>query len=415
MFSLTDVCNWTGGKLIDEKGTIEIEPVFTSVSTDTRTLLPGALFVAIKGENFDGHKFLKDAENAGALTCIVEEHHHNVIVPQVVVKDSVRALQDIAKGYREKLNIPVIAITGSNGKTTTKNYIASILMKKYRVAYTRGSLNNHIGLPLSVLSIKRDDEIAVFEIGTNHKGEIKTLVDICKPTIGVVTNIGVAHIENFGSKEEIAKEKAVLVSSLPEDSFVVIPKSEEYINIFKENTKARIVEVSEERVALKAGIRAVHLVADATLAAAVGKELGVKEDEIIDALSNTKGEDGRFTIKQWGQFEVIDDTYNGNPDSVCAAIEGMIKIYPDRRKIIALGKLMEQGDFLNEGYERIIEKAKDMTIIFVDIAYDSSSVMHVKNQKECAEAIKNMYKLGDVVLLKGSKSAEMKKVLDFLK
>lgn len=435
MISINDICAWTGGKAEGLSGGADI--TISSFSTDTRTILSGALFVALKGENSDGQAFVKDAESKGAVACLVQEVVAGITISQIVVPDTLKALQEIAAAYRQKLNIPIIAITGSNGKTTTKNYIAAILGKKYKVAYTKASFNNHIGLPLSILSVKPDDEIAVMEIGTNHPGEIKGLCDICKPTAGVITNIGVAHIENFVSKAAIAQEKSQLAKCLPDAAgggFMVIPAEYEFADTFRGVTKAKIIEMSrsaEPYTSLaveirKVGIQAEHLLTDALLAAAIGKKLGISDAEIIDALANAKGEDGRFTLKQVEtknvagqieQLEIIDDTYNANPDSVCAAIEAMAKLYPERRKIIALGKLMEQGDFLNEGYARIIKDAKATRfeiVIFVDIPYESAEILHVKNQKECAEIIKNTHKIGDIVLLKGSKSAEMKKVIGFL-
>lgn len=443
MISLTDICTWTGGEVKDANKDADLgfgDILFTSFSTDTRTLFSGALFIALKGDNSDGHQFLKEAESKGALAVLVQKPEAGVSIPQIVVADTLKAMQDAAKAYRQKLGagFPVVAVTGSNGKTTTKNFIAAVLLKKYNVAYTKASFNNHIGLPLSILSIKPDDEMAVFEIGTNHAGEIKMLADICRPTAGVITNIGVAHIENFGSKEAIVKEKGEVGAALPEASaggFLVIPAEDEFAGALAEMTKAKVIRMSqttEPYVSLAAEIRkadtqtgnlmAEHIVTDALLAAAVGKEFGVSDNDIVDALINTKGEDGRFTFKQLGHFDIIDDTYNANPDSVCAAIAAMAEIYPERRKIIVLGKLMEQGDFLEEGYKRIVENAGRSgaaAIIFVDINYeaaqtDSLQILHVKNQQECADIIKNMHKTGDIVLLKGSKSAEMKKVLDFL-
>ncbi len=448
MISLSDICIWTGGKL-DEAGKstsvadaeiVDAEILFTSFSFDTRTIMPGALFIALKGDTSDGHQFLKEAEKKGALAALVQKPEVGISIPQIFVPDTLKAMQDAAKAYRQKLgaSFPIVAVTGSNGKTTTKNFIATVLLKKYKVAYTKASFNNHIGLPLSILSIKSDDEMAVLEIGTNNSGEIKMLADICGPTCGVITNIGVAHIENFGSKEAIAKEKGELGKALPEAAaggFLVLPAEDEFAGTLAEMTKARVIRMSRtaepyaalankiKKAGMQAGnLMAEHLITDALLAAAVGYEFGISDDEIVDALANAKGEDGRFTFKKIGNFNIIDDTYNANPDSVCAAIDAMAEIYPERRKIIALGKLMEQGDFLKEGYGRIVKNAERTgaeAIIFVDINFDADTtaslkIFHVKNQQECADMIKNMYKTGDIVLLKGSKSSEMKKVLDFL-
>ncbi len=434
MFSLGEATIWTKGRF-DKKagaeGSTENNLVLSSVSIDTRTIQPGSLYVALKGERFDGHTFLKDAERAGAAACLVEKPCSDIFIPQIVVPDTLKGLQEIAKNYRKKTGIPVIGVTGSNGKTITKNFIASILQKKFSVASTKGNLNNHIGLPLSILSIKPSDEIAVFEFGMNHPGEIKALVEICQPTAAVITNIGVAHIENFHSKEAIAKEKASIAAELIDapGSFLVIPAHDEYAETLRAATKAKVIEVSANateyqklaeslRYAKDSGIMAEHFVMDALLAVAVAREYGIADQDIVDAVSETKIEDGRFALKNVGGVDVIDDTYNANPDSVCAALDAFAKLYPERRKIFALGKLMEQGEFLNDGYERIIDKAMSCGIsgiIFVDVAYENVAVTHVKSHKECAEAIKKLCNNKSIVLLKGSRFAEMEKVFEYLK
>jgi UDP-N-acetylmuramoyl-tripeptide--D-alanyl-D-alanine ligase len=421
-FSLEEICEWTGGGI---QGNIGTDIQIASVSSDTRTLEPGALYVAIKGEVFDGHQFVPQAVSAGAVACVVEKIQPEISVPQILVPDTLQALRDMAIAYRDKMEIPVVAITGSNGKTTTKNFTVSVLQKKFKVAFTKGNFNNHIGLPLSILSIKPDDEIAVFEVGTNHPGEIASLAAMCKPSGAVITNIGIAHIEFFGSKEAIAKEKGALPASLPETGFFVVPAHDEFVDLLSSMTKAKVIRVessdpvnvhiAEEMSKLRA--MPSHIITDATLAATVGRQYEISEADILDALLHTKNEDGRFALKQIGDFGVIDDSYNANPDSVCAAIEAMGKLYPDRRKILALGKLMEQGAFLEEGYNRIIaasKKANFEKVIFVDIDFGGAEVAHAKNQKECAEIIKNMHQMSDIVLVKGSKSAEMWRLFDFL-
>lgn len=468
MFSLTDICKWTNGKLHTSDSVHNSDSRVSSVSTDTRTIEGGALFVAIVGEYIDGHMFLQQAEEKGATACLVQKINPELKIPQIVVIDTGKALLDMAAGYRKTLSIPVIAITGSNGKTTTKNFIAAVLSKKYKVAYTKASFNNHIGLPLSILSIKNGkqksqsneqgqneeigdddksaDEVVVLEIGTNHPGEIKMLCDICQPTAGVITNIGVAHIENFGSKEAIAKEKGYLGVAVDDVSynlytvncehFLILNEQDEFTEIISSmvnQAKTEIIKVSINKEPylhiknklLESGIQADHLLIDALLAAAVGAKCKISDEEIIDALVHAENDDGRFTIKQIAGYTIIDDTYNGNPDSVCAGIDAMAKLYKDNRKFLALGKLMEQGSFVNEGYARIIERAQSVgleKIIFVDISYsgpNANLVTHVANQQECAEFIKQNCQKNiipnDVVLLKGSKSAEMKKVIGFLR
>jgi UDP-N-acetylmuramoyl-tripeptide--D-alanyl-D-alanine ligase len=218
--ALATITGWTGGRLTSGNPGATI----TRVNTDTRALQAGDLFVAIAGENFDGHDFVATAANMGAAAAIV--HRRPVGLPAhfgiIEVQDTVKALQQLSSGYRDTLNLRVIAITGSNGKTSTKDLTAAVLGQKFRVQKTAGNLNNHLGVPLTLLSMSPQDEVAVVEIGMNHRGEIAPLAALARPDAAIITNIGVAHIEYMGSREAIAEEKGVLAEAVPVHGTVIL-------------------------------------------------------------------------------------------------------------------------------------------------------------------------------------------------
>ncbi|MCF7865241.1 MAG: UDP-N-acetylmuramoyl-tripeptide--D-alanyl-D-alanine ligase [Candidatus Pacebacteria bacterium] len=443
-----------------------------SVSTDTRTIKSGDIFFAIKGDQFDGHNFVAQALEKGAAICVVN-NDFKLFQPfepselselngeqLLKVEDTIKALQQLATEYRDTLKIPIIAITGCNGKTTTKNFLASVLMQKYgtneygieKVAYTKGNLNNFIGLPLAVLAIKPTHEIAVLELGSNHPGEIELLCDISKPSFGITTSIGAAHIEFFGTLEAIADEEGSVALALPKDGLYVVPKADQYAEYLLERTKARKAAVDINHIEClgaeflnfqsklnQIGIQAPHIIADALLVATIAHEFGVTAEQIVKGLAETKNDKGRFSISRveivHGATDtktsatIIDDTYNGNPDSVIAAIKAMKELFPNERKIMVLGCLKELGDYLHTGYERIVNTSNEYGVselILINIA-DSfengsepaednaqTSLIYVKDNAECIEYLKNNANNNDVILCKGSHGAKTWEVIEGL-
>ena len=439
MFYSKDILAWSGGEVVGNNNLI-----FSSVSTDTRTLVKDSIFVALKGDSFDGQKFIEKAFDLGAAGCIVtkefiESDEGKKIVEQInlqekclfVVEDTLKALQDIAAGYRSTLSIPIIGITGSNGKTSTKNFIAAVLSKKYNVAYTKGNLNNHIGLPLSILNIKPDDQIAVLEMGMNHRGEIRKLAHIAKQTHAVITNIGTAHIEFLGSRDGIADEKAEIARTLPDEGILFLLKKDDYYQYLFDSTHAKKITVTHENVhdveRLKSiGILTKHMISNALLALSVGREFQVSDDDMFDAMQRLENEKGRFSIQtiqtEKGGMNIVDDTYNANPDSVCAALQALVDLYPNKKKIMCLGCLKEQGEFLYAGYQRICEQAVNSeidTLVMVDIDFNPTgceklTIIHVKTHEECKEQVLSAYSPESVFLFKGSRGSTMEKVIELL-
>ena len=303
--------------------------VTAGVSTDTRHVSAGALFVALRGERFDAHDFLAQAVDAGAAGMVVSR------VPEgcdpggtclIKVEDTLLALQRLARWYRDELGIPVVGITGSNGKTTTKDFTSSVLRQRFTVNATRGNRNNHIGLPLTILDTGEDDELCVVEMGMNHSGEIALLCEIARPHIGVITNVGAAHIEFMGSREAIAEEKGALARALPEVGTLLVHAGCEFAEYFHERTLARTVTVGNGRGMVRAeelhfdddgasfqlvadGLGSVpvrvplvgrHMVNNALLAAGVGITLGLTLEEVARGLGAVELTGGRLNRFQAG-------------------------------------------------------------------------------------------------------------------
>lgn len=445
MYTLLEIVDWSKGKILG--GGFKLTTYANGVSIDTRTIKSGDIFFALKGEKSDGHEYIEKAFEKGALAAVVEKTM-DINFPQIVVVDTLKAFQDCAREYRKKLNIPVVGVTGSNGKTTTKDMISAVLRTKYRVSSTEGNYNNHIGVPLSVLSMKPDSQIGVFEVGMNHPGEIAPLGDIIHPQVAVITGIGTAHIEAFentkcigGPKEAIAREKGEIVRALSKNGLLVIPEKEKFKDLISSFAPmARVLNISasdSEAISIQkklinkefAYATAPHMIQNALLAIAVGKEFGVEKDVAIDAIVGLKYEDGRFIRKTINGIDLVDDTYNANPDSVCAAIEALAKINHSGHLLMALGALREQGFNLKNGYQRIYETAFNNgvhTVILCDIDWDpvllskkitdknQPQILHVKNHKECRDKIKEIYKDGDIILFKGSRGSEMERVIVML-
>ena len=419
------------------------------VSTDTRTLPAGSVFFALRGENFDGDAFAVKALGAGAAVVVVHkwegEAPDNAAV--IVVPDTLLALQRLAHWWRKQLDIPVVAITGSNGKTSTKDFTAAVLSRKFNVSATRGNLNNHIGVPLSVLATTPEHTAAVWEMGMNHSGEIAPLCEIARPKYGIITNIGTAHIEFLGSRDAIAEEKGTLGRALPADGVLFIPATCEYHEYLRQRTKASIVPVGNGRGLVRAEelrfeaegtcfnlviegegkaevslpVPGRHMVTNALLAAGAGWKLGIPISEIAAGLSSAKLTGGRLHRYDFDGVTVIDDTYNANPESMAAAIETLADtpVHNGARRIIVLGRMGELGAHAPAAHLRIGELAvqRGLTLIAVGdgaegIATGANGAPHFPVLEDAAKWLTREVKPGDVVLFKGSRTATVEKVMN---
>lgn len=419
------------------------------VSTDTRTMQKGALFVALRGENFNGDQFASQALQDGASACIVQEWTGEAPEGKAVIQvsDTLLALQRLAYWWRQQLDLKVVAITGSNGKTSTKDFITAILSQKFKVTSTRGNYNNHIGVPLSVLAANEDDQVAVWEMGMNHSGEIAPLCEIARPKYGVITNIGTAHIEYLGTRDAIAEEKGMLARSLPADGILFLPAICEYHGYFRDRTKASITSVGNGRglvraeepvfeadhtvfnlviegqgtVSVTLPVAGKHMVNNSLLAAGVGWRLGLTIQEIAKGLSSSKLTGGRMNRYQSKGVDVIDDTYNANPESMAAAIETLseMPVINGSRRIIVLGKMGELGMHAESAHASIGKLAveRGLKLIAVGegaegIAEGANHAPHFKTFDEASDWLSGEVKPGDIVLFKGSRAATIEKVMN---
>lgn len=419
---------------------------FTAISTDTRTLKPGDVFFALSGENFDGNKFVQDAFAKGAAAAVVTAP--NAAGPCLVVENPLKALQRFASAHRAQYKIPVIAITGSVGKTTSKDFTAAVLSSKFRTTKTEGNLNNDIGLPLSLLRLDAQTQVAVIEMGANHIGEIAGLCEIAKPTESSITCIGEAHLEGFGSIERVAEAKSEIAAGLgPLDTF--------YVNVddprcrrIGETCRARKVYFGREGdVSIRecrfddAGdmvltldpIGTLHLplparahATNVALAVAIGLQHGVTDFQaaLAEAARNAR----RFKVMQVGPITVLDDSYNANPTSMRAALEALGERAVDGVRIAALGDMLELGSDAPRLHSEIGRKAADCGVrrLYVRGAFAQATadgalaagcpaVEVMDSHEAIANAIAAVGEAGDCLLVKGSRGMRMERVIECLR
>lgn len=418
------------------------------VFTDTRKPIEGGLFFALKGENFDGDLFAEAALRSGASVAVVHEWKGGEVPAGkavIEVPDTLFALQRLAHWWRSQLDIPVVCITGSNGKTSTKDFTTSILSQAFKVNATKGNLNNHIGLPLTVLATEKEHTAAIYEIGMNHSGELSPLCEIARPKYGIITNIGTAHIEFLGSREAIAEEKGTLARYLPEDGLLFTPAACDFNEYFRARTRARLIPVGNGRGIVRAenvrpqadGTRfdlviegeathgvfipvlGKHMVTNALLAAAVGWKLGISADQIARGLSSVKLTSGRMRRIEWEGITLFDDSYNANPESMEAAIDTLseIPVPSGSQRIIVLGKMGELGAYAESAHARIgkLATAKGLRLIAVgegaEGIAEAGQAPHFPDVNAAAEWLHENSRPGDVILFKGSRTAAIEKVL----
>ena len=418
------------------------------VSTDTRKLPAGSAFFALRGENFNGDLFAAQALGSGSVVAVVQswEGEPPADTAVIVVTDTLLALQRLACWWRKQLDIPVIGITGSNGKTSTKDFTAAVLSQRFNVSATRGNLNNHIGVPLTVLATSKEHTAAVWEMGMNHSGEIAPLCEIARPKYGIITNIGTAHIEFMGTREAIAEEKGMLGRALPADGILFLPATcdfrdylrqrircamisvgngrgqvrAENLNFGADSTDFTLVIEGEEPAQVSLPVPGRHMVTNALLAAAVGWKLGMSPSDIATGLSNASLTGGRLGRYDYQGTTVIDDTYNANPESMAAAIETLADTpVPDlARRVIVLGRMGELGPHAPAAHLRTgaLAAERNLTVIAVGagsegIAEGAKNAPHFPDLTQAAEWLRQEVKPGDVVLFKGSRSATVERVM----
>jgi UDP-N-acetylmuramoyl-tripeptide--D-alanyl-D-alanine ligase len=414
---------------------------YPSVQTDTRKLQKGDLFFALKGPNFNANEFAKKAINAGAAYAVIDDEQYSVEGKTILVQDVLISLQQLAKHHRQQLNIPFIAITGSNGKTTTKELIHAVLSSSFKTYTTEGNLNNHIGVPLTILKIRQDSEIAVIEMGANHLREIASYCEIALPTHGLITNCGKAHLEGFGSEEGVRKGKGELYDYLRAHngtSFVMwdysylreMSKGIPHIVTYATNDADIIGNTLGSgqylEVEFKKGFKGIirtHLVGDYNLpnllaAVAVGKYFNVDEEKIRSSIENYTPANSRSQLVQKNSNRIILDAYNANPSSMKAAIENFAKT-EGNKKILALGGMAELGaDSLKE-HSSIVKEIdkhqwKDVILVGGDFMNVDHTYRKFPSSLEAGEWFLNNPPENSFLLIKGSRSMKMETLLEYL-
>jgi UDP-N-acetylmuramoyl-tripeptide--D-alanyl-D-alanine ligase len=446
---LSQIAQLAGGSISSGDQTV----VVNKVSTDSRTLKSSELFVALRGENFDGHNFVESAAQIGAAGAIVESTWNGEIPKSFALiraKDTLQAYQDLAANYRKLLTLKVVAITGSNGKTSTKDFTAAVLAHRFRVTKTEGNFNNHVGLPRTILEATSVDEIGVWEIGMNHPGEIATLAKVAGPDVAIITNIGVAHIEFMGSREKIAEEKAALAEAVGTEGTVILNADDLFTARIAARARGRVIlagtnsgsiqaaEITQSgtgtdftilegahRCRAQLSVPGLHMVQNALLAIAAGRIFGLSLEECAAELVAAPLTRARSQIKDIGGVQFLDDSYNANPDSMKAALRTLVELDADGKRIAVLGEMRELGDQSERGHREVGETAAvlkiDQLIAIGDIAAAIADAAGqaglrktsiVKSTSEAADVLGEIAAPGDLVLIKGSRAARTEEVIE---
>ncbi len=422
--------------------------LMTGVSKDTRDIRPGDLYVALKGERFDGHQFVAEANLSGAVGALVSDDL-SLDVPQVQVDDTRVALGQLAAHWRRQFGGKLIGITGSNGKTSVKEMCSKILSDHVgasAVLATKGNLNNDIGLPMTLLELTGQHQFAVVEMGANHVGEIDYLTKIACPDVALVNNAGPAHLEGFGSLENIAKAKAEIYNGLSDDGIAVLNKDDAFapfwqdycsemktvsFSMLDESADVYAKHIEGDRYQIIAGVEKAeltlnvpgkHNVMNALAAVAVTYSLGLSLQAIVSSLSAFENIQGRLTARRSALgFQVIDDTYNANPLSVAAAIEVLAAMSGQGNTVLVLGDMAELGKDADRLHGEMGSKAKSAGIdaLYATGRLSENAVdafgeggFYFKNKNELIKALKKKLTADAVVLVKGSRSAAMEEVVE---
>jgi len=417
----------------------------TAVSTDSRKITPGCLFLPWVGEKFDGHDFIDAALDAGAAGCLCARLPQDIRPDKFYIKvpDTRLALRSLASAYRDRFDIPVVQITGSVGKTTTKEMIASVLGAKYRVLKTEGNFNNDIGTPLTLLNLTDEHEAAVIETGMNHFGEIEYLGEMVRPDVAVISNIGDAHIEFLGSREGILKAKCEIFAHLKEGGLAVLNGDDSLLDTvdvpFKtvrcgqdDNSQVRVTEVTDlgveginctvvtekDTYALTIPAPGEHMVYSASMAVAVGEALGLDHDEIVRGVAAYEPTGSRMRVVRLPEGRILlDDCYNANPQSVTAALEVLAKTACDRQ-VAVLGDMGELGDLTDQahynmgalaamlGIDCVVAIGEKAARIADGTALGGGEVLHFATKEEAIDTLMELLEPNTVMLVKASHSMQ---------
>lgn len=425
------------------------------ISTDTRTISEGSLFIALKGENFDGHDFAAQAMEKGAVAVVTDRPLAGVRC--LIVDSTAQALLDVASYYRSRFDIPLVGITGSVGKTTTKEMIYSVLSRRAKTLKTEGNLNNEVGMPKTLLGLESSHKAAVIEMGMNHKGEISRMSTSCKPTVCVITNVGVSHIENLGSQEGILKAKLEILDGAAADAPLILCRDDRllskaeiyggrrvwYYSVSKRDCDVYASDIAADskgisftihynREKLPARINCLgeHNIRNALAAFCVGAAVGMENEDILAGLKDFKPEGMRQNIITENGLTYILDCYNAAPDSMKASLSVLSQVSVRGRRIAVLGDMLELGKGAARYHRTVGEYVNasktDLLLCFgknsayyiegaCDKGFDRESTAHFESHEELAEYLKQNLKEGDGVLFKGSRGMKLEEVYEAIK
>ncbi|UOK43623.1 MULTISPECIES: UDP-N-acetylmuramoyl-tripeptide--D-alanyl-D-alanine ligase [Flavobacterium] len=414
----------------------------TGVCTDTRKITPDCLFVALKGDNFDANEFAQQALNNGAAFAIIDNKKYFTDEDKMLlVPDSLKALQDLANYHRQELGLPIIALTGSNGKTTTKELINTVLSKKYITKATVGNLNNHIGVPLTLLSFDENTDIGIVEMGANHQKEIEMLCEIAEPDYGYITNFGKAHLEGFGGVEGVIKGKSELYQYLEAHHKTVFVNLDDQIQKEKTEKLTRftfstgkgsdvqinavtanpMVKIGFENIELNSHLIGIYNANNINAAVTIGKYFNVDDNDIKQAIEDYIPANNRSQLMEKNGNHIILDAYNANPSSMAAAIENFIQL-DGSHKIAILGDMFELGkESINE-HKKVIDLLLNQTQIetyFVGKDFFANKTennhLHFHDSYDSfATAFQSKKPTGKTILIKGSRGMALERTLDIL-
>lgn len=449
MFNLQEIARVTKGTILRGSPDRRI----SSVHFDSRKLSKDSLFIALTGGRRDGHEFLQQAQASGARAALISKHGLEKELDGldlILVQDTQAAFQALARWYRQKLTLPIIAITGSNGKTTTKDLLAHLLSQKYNVFSTYKNLNNELGLPLSILQIKPEHELAVLELGMNHAGEIDLLAGIAQPTISIITNVGDAHLGYFGSKEKIAEAKGELLAHSDPKQYILLNGDDPYVNqlvdiypgrtyffglnpsndIYASNLEAVehgtrfYLHLNQQRISCYLPMFGQFNVVNALAGAFVAAQSGFSLAEIADGLRTATISEMRFQISSGpNESLIINDAYNASPTSMKAAIDTFANIYPERKKVLVLGDILELGEQEKELHQQIGHFLKNRDFILFTIGDRAKYIFqeaetigqHCLSYQQVAEELQAYLTREFAILFKASRGMALEKIIQLIK
>jgi UDP-N-acetylmuramoyl-tripeptide--D-alanyl-D-alanine ligase len=461
ILTIEEVLKATGGKLLQGKGSA----FFQGISTDSRTVAEGELFIALRGSRFDGHHYALEALKKKAGGVLIEEDKVGDIrwngyrsKAVIAVKDTLFALGDIAQNWRRKYPTPVVALTGSNGKTTTKEMIATCLETTFAVLKTKENLNNLIGLPLTLLTLTEKERVVVLEMGMNVPGEVRRLTEIADPNVGLITNIQKVHLEGMGNLERLKEEKGELFRRMRRDGTIIVNQDDpKVVDLASDYPGQKITfgiehpaEVMAKEIwlrgeegtsftlilegeAMEIHLRLLgrHFVANALSAVAVASLFGVEVNQVKEALEDFRPFAMRMEIVSLkGGMTLINDAYNANPNSMELALETLREVKGEGRAIAVLGDMLELGEFAEEAHQQLGRKVSELSIDFLLTLGEEAAVVvesairHkfplertkvVESHSEAVSVLKEMIRNGDWILVKGSRGMAMEKVVEALR